>query len=143
MDILQLADVFESFIQSATKSYGINPLYIYSSPGYTWKVDLKQTKIKLDYTKEKELLPLLEKNIRGGISSVMGPRYVESNKNKQILHIDASNLYGWAMCQPLPTGEFERITFPEDYTQEQIIEALLQIPDGNESGFFKECDLEP
>ena len=38
---------------------------------------------------------------------------------------------------------FERITFPEDYTQEQIIEDLLQIPDDNESGFFIECDLEP
>ena len=107
MDILQLADVFESFIQSATKSYGINPLYSYSLPGYTWKVGLKQTKIKLDYIKEKELLLLLENNIRGGISSVMGPRYVESNENKQILYIDANNLYGWAMCQPLPTGDLK------------------------------------
>ena len=45
------------------------------------------------------------------------------------------------MSQPLPTGEFERITFPEDYTQEQIIEDLLQIPDDNESGFFIECEI--
>ena len=99
--------------------------------------------MKLDYIKEKEFLLLLENNIRGGSASVMGPRYVESNENKQILYIDANNLYGWAMCQPLPTAEFERITFPEDYTQEQIIEDLLQIPDDNESGFFIECDLEP
>ena len=84
MDILQLADVFENFIQSSIKSYGINPLYSYSLPGYTWKVGLKQTKIKLDFIKEKELLLLLENNIRGGISSVMGDRYVESSENKQI-----------------------------------------------------------
>ena len=141
MDILQLADVFENFIQSSIKSYGINPLYSYSLPGYTWKVGLKQTKIKLDFIKEKELLLLLENNIRGGISSVMGDRYVESSENKQILYIDANNLYGWAMSQPLPTGEFERITFPEDYTQDQIIEDLLQIPDDNESGFFIECEI--
>ena len=53
-------------------------------PGYTWKDGLKQTKIKLDFIKEKELLLLLENNIRGGISSIMGDRYVESGENKQI-----------------------------------------------------------
>ena len=40
------------------------------------------------------------------------------------------------------TGDFERITFPKDYSQKQIIEDLLQIPDDNESGFLIECDLE-
>ena len=30
---------------------------------------------------DKELLLLLEKNIRGGISSVLGPRYIESDEN--------------------------------------------------------------
>ena len=32
----------------------------------------------------------------------MGDRYVESNKNKKIEYIDANNLYGWAMSEPLP-----------------------------------------
>ena len=52
--------------------YGINPLYSYSEPGYTWKAGLKLTNIKLDFIKDKHLLLLLENNIRGGISSVMG-----------------------------------------------------------------------
>ena len=71
MDVLQLADVFENFVEKSTLMYGINRLYIYSGPGYTWKAGLKLTNIKLDFIHSKELLLLLENNIRGGISSVM------------------------------------------------------------------------
>ena len=122
MDVLQLADVFEIFVESSTREYKINPLYSYSLPGYTWKAGLKLTNIKLDFIKDKELLLLLENNIRGGISSVMGDRQVQSDENKQILYIDANNLYGWAMSQYLPTGTFEKLYFPEEYSQEQIVE---------------------
>ena len=141
MDVLQLADVNENFVKSSTREYKINPLYSYSLPGYTWKAGLKLTNIKLDYIKCKELLLLLENNIRGGISSVMGNRHVQSDENKQILYIDANNLYGWAMSQYLPIGEFEKLNFPEEYELEQIVEDLRFIPDDNEYGFFIECDL--
>ena len=30
MDVLQLADVFENFVESSTREYKINPLYSYS-----------------------------------------------------------------------------------------------------------------
>ena len=122
-------------------------MYNYSLPGYTWKPCLKLTNTKLDFIKDKNLLLLLENNIRGGISSVMGDRHVQSDENKQILYIDANNLYGWAMSQYLPTGEFEILPLnPCDYTDnynlEQLVEDLLQIPDDNENGFSIECDLE-
>ena len=149
MDVFQLADVFENFVESSTREYKINPLYSYSLPGYTWKAGLKLTNIKLDFIKDtaklpsgKELLLLLENNIRGGISSVMGDRHVQSDENKQILYIDTNTLYGWVMSQYLPIGEFEKLNFPEEYELEQIVEDLLQIPDDNENGFFIECDLE-
>ena len=34
----------------------------------------------------------MQNNIRGGISSVMGDRFVKSDKNKKIISIDANNL---------------------------------------------------
>ena len=146
MDVLQLTDVFENFVETSTLMYGINPLYSYSLPGYTWKAGLKLTKIKLDFIKDKQLLLLLENNIRGGISSVMGPRFIESNENTKLLYIDANNLYGWAMSQYLPTSEFEKLDFPQGYGEatqiEQIVEDLRFIPDNNEYGYFIECDLE-
>ena len=145
MDVLQLADVVENFVESSIPEYKINPLYSYSLPGYTWKAGLKLTNIKLDFIKDKELLLLLENNIRGGISSVMGDRHVQSDENKQILYIDANNLYGWAMSQCLPTGEFKILPlntcdYTDNYNLEQLVEDLLQIPDDNEYGFFRECD---
>ena len=72
----------------------------------------------------------------------MGDRFVESNENKQILYIDANNLYGWAMSQYLPTSEFEKLQLPEEYILEQIVEDLTHYPDNTEFGYFIECDLE-
>ena len=148
MDVLQLADVFEDFVEKATLEYSINPLYSYSLPGYTWKAGLKLTNIKLDFIKDKDLL-LLENNIRGGISSVMGPRYIESDENTKFLYIDANNFYGWAMSQYLPTGDFKKIKFgcDEDYENDSVLmneikEDILNTPDDNEYGYFLERDLE-
>ena len=44
MDVLQLADVFEYFVQISAEEYSNNPLYSYSAPGYSWKAGLKMTK---------------------------------------------------------------------------------------------------
>ena len=123
MDVLQLADVFENFVEKATLEYNINPLYSYSLPGYTWKAGLKITKIKLDFIKDKEILILLENNIRGRISSVMGPRYIESDENTKLFYIDANIFYGWAMSQYLPTGDFKKIKVLEkdDYEHDSVL----------------------
>ena len=148
MDVLQLTDVFENFVEKSTLEYGINPLYDYSLPGYTWKAGLKLTKTKLDFIKDKQLLLLLENNIRGGISSVMGPRFIESDENTKLLYIDANNLYGWAMSQYLPTGDFKKMRSCHEAMQydsalmNEIKEDILNTPDDNEFGNFIECDLE-
>ena len=104
---------------------------------------------EVDFIHSKELLLLLENSIRGGISSVKGDRHVQSDENKQILYIDANNLYGWAMSHYLPTGEFKKLPLnlcTEDqqscnFILEELVEDLLQLPDDNEHGFFIECDL--
>ena len=143
MDVLQLTDVFENFVEKSTLEYGINFSYSYTLPGYTWKAGLKLTNIKLDFTKDKQLLSLLENNIRGGISSVMGPRYIESTENTKFLYIDANNLYGWAMSQYLPTGDFKKMRLfgcGEDYDNNELLideikEDILNTPDDNENGY--------
>ena len=80
------------------------------------------------------MILLLENNIRGGISSVMGDRYVISNDNKKILYIDATNLYGHSMIQPLPYDEikFDKIVKLED---------ILNKDDDSDIGYFVEVDL--
>ena len=58
---------------------------------------MKYTNIKLQTLQDLDMILLIENNIRGGISSVMGDRYVKSDEDKKILYIDANNLYGYAM----------------------------------------------
>ena len=75
----------------------------------------------------------------------MGPRYIESDENTKLLYIDANNLYGWAMSQYLPTGDFKKIHFGCEYDElliDEIKEDILNTSDDNDYGSFIECDLE-
>ena len=70
---------------------------------------MKYTDIKLQTLQDKDLILLIENNIRGGISSVLGDRYIKSDKDNSILYIDATNLYGHSMSQMLPYDEVEML----------------------------------
>ena len=93
-DVLLLACVFEKFMEVSVNELGINPLYCVSLPGYNWQCGLKYTGMNLKTLQDKDMILLLENYIRGGVSSVMGDRYVISDENKKILFVDANNLYG-------------------------------------------------
>ena len=96
-DVLLLACEFEKFIKVSVNEFDINPLYCVSLPGYTWQCGLKKTGINLPTLQDKDMILLLENNIRGGVSPVMGDRYIKSDDKKKILYIDANNLYGHSM----------------------------------------------
>ena len=80
------------------------------------------------------MILLLENNIRGGISSIMGDRYIKSGRNKKILYIDSNNLYGHSMSQYLP---YDEIKFDNNIKLEDI----LNTPDDCNIGYFIEVDL--
>ena len=105
--VLLLACVFEKFIKVSNSEFGIKPLYCVSLPGYTWQCGLKYTGINLQTLHDKDMILLLENNMRGGISSVMGDRDVKSDENKKISYKDANNLYGWAMSEISPYDEIK------------------------------------
>ena len=82
-DVVLLADVFDKFIKVSLNEFKINPLYCVSLPRYTWECGLKYTGINLQTLQDKDMILMLENNIRGGISSVMGDRYVRADENKR------------------------------------------------------------
>ena len=82
-DVLLLACVFENFIKVSVNEFDINLLYCVSLPGFTWQCGLKYTGINLQTLQDKDMILLLENNIRGGISSVMGDRYIKSDYDKK------------------------------------------------------------
>ena len=133
-EVLLLACVFEKFIEVSINQYKINPLYCVSLPGYTWNCGLKYTGINLQTLQDKDMILLLENNFRGGISSVMGDRYVRSDENKKILYMDATNLYVHSMSQPLPYDEIK-------YDNNIKLEDILNTPDDSDIGYLIEVDL--
>ena len=115
-DVILLANVFESFRNVCMENYGLDPAHFYTAPGLTWKACLKKIGIRLELLQDLDMLLMFERGIRGGISqavhryaSANNPYMEEYDKNREtnyIQYLDANNLYGWAMSQPLPTGEF-------------------------------------
>ena len=133
-DVLLLACVFEKFIKVSINEFKINPLYCVSLPGYTWQCGLKYTGTNLQTLQDKDMILLIENNIRGGISSVMGDRYIKSDEKKKILYIDANNLYGHSMSEPLP---YDETKFDNTVKLEDILNTL----DDSDIGYFIEADL--
>ena len=95
---------------------------------------MKYTDIKLQALQDKDLILLIENNICGGISSVMGDRYVKLDENKKILYMDVTNLYGHSMSQTLL---YDEIKFQKDICLQEV----LNTPDENEIGYFLKVDL--
>ena len=135
-DVLLLTCVFEKILSVSQNEFGISSLYFVSLPGYTWAFGLKYTNIRLQTLQDKDMILLLENGIRGGVSGVMGDRYVKSDKNKNIMYFDATKLYGFGMSQALP---YDNIKFETEIVR---LEEILNTPDDNDIGYFLELDLE-
>ena len=117
-DVILLANVFESFRKVCLDSYGLDPAHFYTAPGLAWKACLKKTGVNLELLKDPDMLLMFECGIRGGITQsvhkwanannpYMGCKYDPLQPTNYFQYLDANNLYGWAMSQPLPTGEFK------------------------------------
>ena len=117
-DILLLTDVFEAFRDVCQKNYKLDPAWYYTAPGLAWDAALKYTKVELELLTDSDVLLMVERRIRGGVSSIM-TRYAKANNRymgkdfnpeeaiKYLVYLDANNLYGWAMSKPLPTKGFK------------------------------------
>ena len=70
-DVLFMADVFEKFIDTCLKYYGLDPCHYFSSPGLSWGTILKMTGVKLEKTSDIDKYLFTEKGLRGGISYIV------------------------------------------------------------------------
>ena len=70
----------------------------------------------------------------------MGERHVKPDRNKKIIYMDATDLYGHSMIKPLPYDEIEMWHgHPELFMNK--LDKILQTPDGSDIGYFVEIDI--
>ena len=67
-DVLLLADVFEKFIDTCLKFYGLDPCHYFSSPGLSWDAMLKMTGVRLIV--DIDMYLFIEKELTGGTSYI-------------------------------------------------------------------------
>ena len=64
-DVFLLADVFEKFIDTCLKSYGLDPCHYFSSSGLSRDATLEMTEIKLEKISDIDKYLFIEKGLRG------------------------------------------------------------------------------
>ena len=70
-DVLLLADVFERFIDTCLKFYGLDPCHYFSSSGLSCDAMLKMTEIKLEKISDIDKHLFIEKGLKGGILTLL------------------------------------------------------------------------
>ena len=144
-DVLLSVDVFEKFIATCLKYYGLDTCHYFSSPGLSWDATLKMTGVKLEKISDIDKYLFIEKGLRGGISYI-AKRYAKANNKymndydpkKQstfISYLDMNNLYGLAMSEYLPCERFEWLKNVDEFN-------VMSFSEKSPTGYFLEVDLE-
>ena len=149
--MLILADVFEHYREISFTKSKLDPVNFVTSPSLFWNSLLyNEDDLNIEIINNMKIYDFFKKSIRGGLS-VVSHRYCKSNhkylpsslynSNKEknfIIYLDVNNLYGWAMCQYLPYGNFkwERVN-----NEKKMLNIILNTPNKNKTGYYIECDL--
>ena len=138
---------YEDTINTCLNYYELDPCHYFSSPGLSWDAMLKMTGIELELISDINMHLFIEKGMRGGISYIANSnskadnKYVknyDSTKEKIFMvYFDPNNLYGWAMTQYLPYGNFRWMTRGEINKLD-----LGLIRENSTNGYILEVDLE-
>ncbi|XP_077272096.1 uncharacterized protein LOC143902795 [Temnothorax americanus] len=114
-EVLLLADIFENFRDTCMASYGLDPAYYYTLPGYTWDAMLRPAYARAN-----------NRHV---------PTYDSSQPDTYLMYYDVNNLYGWAMCESLPYANFQWLDDPENFD-------VTTVPPNGDVGYILEVDLE-
>ena len=116
-DTLFFADVFTNFRKVYLYIYELDPAHFLSAPGLAWQACLKKLNVELELISDADMLLMIEKGFRGGITQpvchyfqannkYMDKKYDKTKKSTYLQYYDANSLYAWAVAQKLPVDCF-------------------------------------
>ena len=128
------------------RNHGLDPAHYVSSPHLSWDAMLRHTNRTLDLIPDPEMFSMVDVGIRGGVS-MNSTRHAQANNSymtafdaarptSYIIYLDANNLYGWAMSQPMPIGGFEWMTAAEARENDWLAQTEDQLV-----GYFNEASM--
>ncbi|XP_039288489.1 uncharacterized protein LOC120352367 [Nilaparvata lugens] len=149
-DVLLLANVFECFRDMCLRNYNLDCAHYFTSPGFSFDVMLKYTKVELELLTDYDMYMFIERGIRGGITTCVHQHAIANNAytgapvdpekpTSYLLYTVANNLYSWAMCQLLPCQKFQ---WMEKDELEWVSRGVDGVGDVQRIGYILEVDVE-
>jgi hypothetical protein len=105
--------------------YKLDPANYLTAASLACDAALLQTKNELELITDQEILTMIEKSKRGGLTFIGAKRYAKANNRQMgvksydpkiessyITYVDANNLYGWARVQFLPYKDIKFVPCP-------------------------------
>ncbi|XP_053205601.1 uncharacterized protein LOC128392015 [Panonychus citri] len=123
VDVYMLAASFENFRETSMKDFKIDPPHYMTGPGLSFAAAFRRLQIEVELFCDIDKLMMIEKGIRGGLTTV-ARRYVKANNpnvpgydggdQTHLLYLDVNNLYGYAMCSYLPYAYYAWKNFDDE-----------------------------
>ena len=144
-DVLLLASVFEAFREVFYQTYGLDYACYFTASNRSGDAFLQVCKPEVKLLTDREHLDLVQRMIRGGMSSVYALQFYKANKkylddfllsepSSYILKFDAKNLYGGIMKHcPLLLNDFSVV--------EKSLADILLTSETSEWGYIVEVNL--
>ena len=106
-DVQILTDIFEIFRDICLKTYKLDPDWHFTALCLSWDTMLKTTDVKLDSLTDYDMILMLEKGLRRGVSQCFNiygkannkcaENYDSSKEYNYLMYLVSVKLYGWAV----------------------------------------------
>lgn len=142
-DTIQLCEAVLNLRERVMATYGVDMCHYLSLPMMSKDIMLKFTNCEIDFIRDLEMLHLIRRNIRGGLSFI-GHRHIDVDEETRrrcealvLTYLDCNNLYGGSMRFRLPTGNYAWLT------EKQIASLTMEhFSDDSPTGYILEVTME-